>query len=710
MMAAKSFIFRFADVEVREREFALVKSGETLAVEPKAFRVLLLLLRNPGKLIPKQELLDAVWGDAAVTENSLARAVALLRKLLGDEAHSPRFIETVATVGYRWLGPVEAVEDPSSVSAATGLDPPAEPVGAADAGAASAPLKPARRSHQGRLRWWPWAVGAAVIVLLGGAFWRLNRPLPPPRITAYTQITHDGRAKFLAATDGTRLYFTQNSPQTIMQVGVNGGEIAPLPLAVSAVAAMLRDVSPDGSNALVATNEPGNASNPIWIAPILGGSAKRLGDGENAAFSPDGLSVIYSTLQGDIFLSRIDGTESRKLAHMASFADYFSWSPDRKAIRFDSGGLLWEMSSDGSGLHRLLPDWKEPGHQSGRWTYDGRFYLIVLDGSAAESQIWALDERKRLLGTQSTTPIRLTTGPVRWHQLVPSRDGTKIFADGTTPRGELSRVDPRTGVLQPLLGGLSAEFVSFSPDGNSVAYVLYPEGSLWKANRDGGNRVLLADGPDYAFNPRWSPDSKQIVFSTSTADGGHCANYLVSADGGRPRRLVPEDGADMHDPNWSPEGKRVLFGRGDCTTKQGDLRILDVNSGQVTVVPGSSNMWSPRWSPDGRYVVAFFSDSRPGLPLFDFKTQQWSRLPVNGDLEFPSFSRDSRYMYFLRFGRDQGVFRIPVTGGKEERVVDLAQWHITGNFGFSMTLDLTDAPLVMRDTGTDDIYALTLEP
>ena len=79
-MAGKPFIFRFADVEVREREFSLTKAGERLAVEPKAFRVLLILLRNPGKLIPKQELLDAVWGDAAVTENSLARAIALLRR------------------------------------------------------------------------------------------------------------------------------------------------------------------------------------------------------------------------------------------------------------------------------------------------------------------------------------------------------------------------------------------------------------------------------------------------------------------------------------------------------------------------------------------------------------------------------------------------------------------------------------------------------
>jgi len=102
-MAGKSFIFRFADVEVREREFSLVKAGEVLPVEPKAFRVLLILLRNPQKLLPKDELLTAVWGDTAVSENSLARSIALLRRLLGDEARDPRFIETVATVGYRWL-------------------------------------------------------------------------------------------------------------------------------------------------------------------------------------------------------------------------------------------------------------------------------------------------------------------------------------------------------------------------------------------------------------------------------------------------------------------------------------------------------------------------------------------------------------------------------------------------------------------------------
>ena len=111
MTERKCLVFSFADIEVREREFCIVRNGEVLAVEPKAFRVLLFLLRNPHKLITKDELLDAVWSDTAVSENSLTRSIALLRRLLGDDTHEPRYIATVPTVGYRFLRDVRVAED-----------------------------------------------------------------------------------------------------------------------------------------------------------------------------------------------------------------------------------------------------------------------------------------------------------------------------------------------------------------------------------------------------------------------------------------------------------------------------------------------------------------------------------------------------------------------------------------------------------------------
>jgi TolB-like protein/DNA-binding winged helix-turn-helix (wHTH) protein/Flp pilus assembly protein TadD len=120
MMASKSFIFRFDDVEVREREFTLIKAGKVLTVEPKAFRALLFLLHNPQRLISKEELLNTVWGDAAVTDGSLTRCIWLLRSRLGDDIHEPRYIATVARVGYRFVCKVEVSEDDSGNLEAAG--------------------------------------------------------------------------------------------------------------------------------------------------------------------------------------------------------------------------------------------------------------------------------------------------------------------------------------------------------------------------------------------------------------------------------------------------------------------------------------------------------------------------------------------------------------------------------------------------------------
>src|SRR3954454_18803830 len=113
MVTNRNFVFRFDDVEVREREFALFKAGKPLAVEPKAFRALLFLLRNPQKVVSKEEMLNSVWGDVAVAEGSLTRSIWLLRRVLGDDINQPRYIETVATVGYRFIGKVEVSEDAS---------------------------------------------------------------------------------------------------------------------------------------------------------------------------------------------------------------------------------------------------------------------------------------------------------------------------------------------------------------------------------------------------------------------------------------------------------------------------------------------------------------------------------------------------------------------------------------------------------------------
>ena len=153
MIGNRSFVFRFSDIEVREHEFSLLKAGNVLPVEPKAFRVLLLLLRNPQKLISMEEILDAVWGDTAVTEGSLTRCIWLLRRQLGDDINEPRFIETVATVGYRLVCKVEVSEIASGDLQATD-----KTMGLSEAEFVETPVQSARNLSR-ELKWISGKVG-----------------------------------------------------------------------------------------------------------------------------------------------------------------------------------------------------------------------------------------------------------------------------------------------------------------------------------------------------------------------------------------------------------------------------------------------------------------------------------------------------------------------------------------------------------------------
>jgi hypothetical protein len=124
----------------------------------------------------------------------------------------------------------------------------------------------------------------------------------------------------------------------------------------------------------------------------------------------------------------------------------------------------------------------------------------------------------------------------------PSTDGKKVFVVGRTSRGELARYNSQSGRFEPFLGGISAEYVDFSHDGQWVAYVTFPDQVLWRSKVDGSERLQLTYPPSRPYVPRWSPDGKTIAFF----DGRHTIDpkiYTVSSEGGSPRPLLPDDPA-----------------------------------------------------------------------------------------------------------------------------------------------------------------------
>jgi DNA-binding winged helix-turn-helix (wHTH) protein/Tol biopolymer transport system component len=738
MTTVKSVVYRFADVEVDEREFSVIKAGEVLAVEPKAFQVLIYLLRNPQRLISKEELMNAVWGDAAVTENSLTRSILKLRRLLGDETRNPIYIETVATVGYRLVCRVEVLEagrgrveaparqddsnaGASSLSHANEVvaDAAKEPSGQVVSSTGGQTKSGIKEKGSRTRRWRLLVAAAAVVVCVGAAVWYLQRPLPLMRISTYTQVTRDRQRKALIGTDGTRLFFNDytQAATILAEESVTGGGSVPIP--VTLPDPWVHDVSPDGTELLVAS---GNGVRQIlWRVGAEGGSLRQIADGdiEGAGWSPNGESVAYSTSNGDIHVVRSDGTGARVLGtvpHQTSNADFerVSWSPDGTTIRFDRNNRIYEVSLDGSGPRVFLPDWRPESWQCcGRWTPDGKFFLFLEWDLPLHAyplvppyQIWALDERGKQFWSRGAEPFQLTSGPTRWARPVPARNGGKIFARGINLDGRLERVDARSHQIQPYLGGISAEGVSFSRDGKFVAYVTYPDGILWKANRDGSNRTQLTDPPLYPVLPRWSPDGAQILFSAADA-AGKVHSYIVSSTGGAPQPILPGFKYDTGGPFWSPDGHRIVFDswNGEGEAAKHITQILDVASHQLTTLPGEN--YAARWSPQGRFLAGQ-THGTGELALFDFKAGRWS-VVQKGRADYPTWSHDGQYVYFLRMSGDAGVYRIRPAGGQAERIVDLKGFQHAGYFGLWMGLDPEDNPLLLRNVGGDDIYALVLE-
>jgi Tol biopolymer transport system component len=525
-------------------------------------------------------------------------------------------------------------------------------------------------------------------------------------VSGYIPVTHTGNPKYLGGTDGARLYFGELTSQgvAISQVSVTGGDVAHV--SVPSPTMMLFGVSPDGAALLVA-DEVGQTSfrGPLWNVPVLGGPLRKLGDitATYAAWSSDGQKMVYSD-GNSLFLARSDGSESRKLVSLPDMIFESAWSPDGTRIRFRLGGefvpqgSLWEVSANGNNLHPLLPGWHNPATECcGKWTADGRYFVF-----ASQGNIWSLAEKRNWFGKLSSQPVQLTLGPMTFSMPLPSKDGKKLFVVGALSRGELTRYDVKSGAFVPFLSGISADSVSFSKDGQWVAYVTFPEGTLWKSKADGSQRMQLSYPPLTALLPNWSPDGKQLVFY-GFLPGKDSKMFTVSADGGTPRELMPEDSEKKYDAQWSPDGTKIIFGNGP-TNPNSSIRILDPKTMELSTLPGSSGLYSPRWSPDGRYLAALNSDSR-SLMLFNFQTQKWEEI-AKISLGFPSWSRTGDYIYFLHEENDPSVMRVRLRDRKLERVADLKTFRQTGYYSVWLGIDPDDSPLLLRDTGTHEIYAL----
>jgi protein kinase-like protein/WD40 repeat protein len=240
-----------------------------------------------------------------------------------------------------------------------------------------------------------WVVGTAAIVIATIALTLfVTTPEAAPRIIHTVQLTSDGQRKLslifydlpLLVTDGLRVYFIaiRNDHATLAAVSVSGGETIPIHTPFNN--AVLLNISPDGSELLVAVAYQFDDL-PFWIVPVLGGSPRRLGNisGHSGSWSPDGQKFVYAN-GTDLYMAKSDGSEPHKLVSTSSDPSIWRWdlrwSPDGRLLRFYQGdpknltGTLLEVSANGTNLHPLLPGWHTECCSGGTWTPDGKHFVF----------------------------------------------------------------------------------------------------------------------------------------------------------------------------------------------------------------------------------------------------------------------------------------------------------------------------------------------
>ena len=507
-------------------------------------------------------------------------------------------------------------------------------------------------------------------------------------------------------TDGTRLYFqSQGQP---VEMSVKGGPTAPLRASISGM--QMLDISPDASEMLALKRDLNDETfrGSLWSVPVLGGSPRMLNNQtvRSAQWSPDGRLIASADLNS-VFVSDMDGVNIRKIWDAPSTTGTPHFAPDSRRIRvavYDDKNVappkIWELNVDGRSPHRLALQWPEDaGLEDGQWTPDGKRFLFLSKRDGLNN-IYELFDPPWFEPWKKPTAMRLTAGQIDVLAMTPSRDSAGLFVVGRIAQGEMRVFDPQQRRFVPFLNGLAASSIAISPDKKWMAYADYPRHFLWRSKLDGSEKLQLTDF--YATMEQWSPDSKQIVFSDWRQ------LYLISADGGVAEKLIPNPNNEVA-PFWSPDGKSITFNDYPNPGLPRAIKVLDLATRKISIMPGSEGYYVGEWSPDGKYMIAV-AQNPSRLVLYTVKSGTWTDIrKFDGVWGWCIWSNDSKSVYVqmptAAPGVEPGFYRLGIPDGS---------WKLTNTLdGLTVSSDnlegffalTSDGRLaMMSDTSVVQIY------
>ncbi len=652
--------YDFGRFRLEPRERRLRHGGKTVPLTPKAFDLLLVLVERHGHLVEKDRLMELVWPDAFVEDSNLAYNISVLRKALGEEDDSNRFIETVPKRGYRFAVPVQErrrVRAARNAGVAIGL--------------------------------------AAILLFVGGLSWRLSRPSSDSAPTADYAVRPVPLAVSLGAEihpsfspDGTQLAFAWNSEdedQYDIYVRVIGpGRLLPV---IQNPADDISPVwSPDGRWIAFVRRAPRTATQlgasvisaqgrlaRVFVVPALGGQERGIAEirlpgidaGPYLCWSHDGTALIVTDRPSEsepfgLFVLGLDDGRKRRLTSSPSLDRTPALSPDGRILAFARGAVssseiyLLPLSDrlQTERVRRLTFDNRQSLNPA--WSRDGRSILFV-SGSLSSRALRRIPIDRPGKSQRVILPAEGVSAPAL------ARGARRLVYVQETEQRNIWRMrlpepsEEKAGLPRLLISSTRIEKQpQFSPDGRRIAFGSNRSGTeeIWVCDSDGSNAVELTSfhGPATGA-PRWSPNGRRIVFDAFPHGVGEI--YVISAEGGPATRLTNDRYVDTA-PSWSRDGQWIYF---------------------ISERGGARQVWKmPADGPSDSSAIVQLTKQGAGFAPFE-----------SMDGKFVFYSKNSRVPTAVpgtRKSRSE-LWRVPREGGEELRILE----EIEGGGGYALTDD-----------------------
>lgn len=622
-------------VTLSSREVDVVGARRPRRLTPKALGVLRVLLRQPGRVVTREELFAEVWPDTLPTNDVLTQAVTQLRKAFStDQDNGQTYIETIAKTGYRLLVPVQVLADAVPESAADAGSPEALAVGEP-----VAVLQPAANAAA-RRRWRYWrrrlllALGVAMLLaLLVLTVLLVRRPSP---------VSSPVDA---AVEDGTRVIGSPERPYRLI-TATAGFETYPT-------------LSPDGSQvAYEGANEDGKGGNAIKVQTSGNAPARQLlspPEGANDRFptwSPDGREIAFARFGANGSCQVLVASATGGALRQATRCDgtellSFDWTPDGRGLVF--GSMVGRYAHRGIRVLDLpTGQWRAIDYAvdeddfdyAPRYSPDGRWLVFVRNPQLGD--LWRVP-------ATGGTPEQLTNESAELRGWAWLGDGrTIVFGRRVDSEARLYYLDVARRTLRD--AGLDdAQWPAVSRRGDMLAFVhRRAQFGVFRMSATGGSERLFASSGRDA-QPMLAPDGHQLVFSSDRS--GSFA--LWWADLQRPDSLRPIEGLrpeGRQAPDWSEDSRRVLVvGRDEhgeavvyeIAPRDEQMRRLAVPVEQpLQVLYGAT--------PDQLLVLERDADQRTRLSLFDRSSEPWKRLASVEGVSQARFDRSAGRVVFTR--------------------------------------------------------------